>query len=127
METQRTFHAKTKCDSRIYEYLLPSYTLDSLKRKRNWLSKPSSERDYQVKTDHGETMKYITPTDPKILKSFRVNTHNFDKFKQAMLLFQGTHNFHNYTIAKTFADPSCNRFMMDISVSFHFFFFVCVR
>lgn len=116
METQRTFHAKTKCDSRIYEYLLPSYTLNKLKH-RPLLSVPTSDRDYIVKTENGALTKYITPTYSSDLKAFRVDPQSLDKFKQAMIMFKGTHNFHNYTIAKTFKDPSCKRFMIDISVS----------
>ncbi|KAI7874618.1 pseudouridine synthase [Mucor mucedo] len=116
VETQRTFHAKTKCDSRVYEYLLPSYTLNAFERKE-WTLEPSSDKDYMTRTEHGAVTKYIAPTDPQVLKAYRVDTPSFDKFKQAMELFQGTHNFHNYTIAKPFADPSCKRFMMDISVN----------
>ncbi|KAG2197886.1 hypothetical protein INT47_003555 [Mucor saturninus] len=115
VETQRTFHAKTKCDSRVYEYLLPSYTLNAFERKE-WTLEPSSDKDYMTRTEHGAVTKYIAPTDPHVLKAYRVDTPSFDKFKQAMELFQGTHNFHNYTIAKPFADPSCKRFMMNISV-----------
>lgn len=117
METQRTFHAKTKCDSRVYEYLLPSYTLKPLDTKQLKLEQ-TSDKDYMIKTDNGSVTKYMTPTDPNILKEFRVDKERLDKFKQAMSLFKGTHNFHNYTIAKSFKDPSCKRFMIDISVSF---------
>lgn len=116
VEAQRNFHAKTKCDSRIYEYLLPSYTLQPFQQPKALKEAPESERDYKVVTDNGTTTRYITPTDPTLLSNFRVDQDHFDKFRQAMTLFQGTHNFHNYTITRSFKDPAANRFMINVTV-----------
>lgn len=117
VETQRTFHAKTKCDSRIYEYLLPSYSLKRLVEKELKLE-PESERDYKILTENRTMTRYISPTDQSILSNFRVDQERLKKFKGAMSLFQGTHNFHNYTISRSFKDPAAKRYMIDISVSF---------
>ncbi|GAA5797660.1 hypothetical protein HPULCUR_003051 [Helicostylum pulchrum] len=116
VETQRTFHAKTKCDSRIYEYLLPSYSLKRLVEKELKLE-PESERDYKILTENRTMTRYISPTDQSILSNFRVDQERLKKFKGAMSLFQGTHNFHNYTISRSFKDPAAKRYMIDISVS----------
>ncbi|KAG2228450.1 hypothetical protein INT48_003141 [Thamnidium elegans] len=116
VETQRTFHAKTKCDSRIYEYLLPSYTLKRLVEKKLKLE-PESERDYKILTENGTMTRYISPTDQSVLSNFRVDQERLEKFKAAMSLFKGTHNFHNYTISRSFKDPASKRFMIDISVN----------
>jgi tRNA pseudouridine38-40 synthase len=116
VETQRGFHAKNKCDSRIYEYLLPSYTLERLQQGTKWTETPTTDRDVKILTEDGTLVRYMTPTDPKTLVSFRVNQDKLNKFKEAMVMFQGTHNFHNYTIARRFQDRAAQRFMIDIKV-----------
>lgn len=118
VETQRGFHAKNKCDSRIYEYFLPSYTLQRQQDTRKWTDQPTTSRDVKILTEDGTLVKYMTPTDPKKLASFRVNPEKLNKFKEAMGMFQGTHNFHNYTVARSFQDRAAQRFMIDINVMF---------
>ena len=116
METQRSFHAKTKCDSRVYEYLLPSYALKCLEKDKEWTSTPQTDRDIQIATSDGAVLKYVKPTDPQLLSSYRISQARFNKFEEAMSHFVGTHNFHNYTIARNFHDRSSNRYIIDIKV-----------
>jgi tRNA pseudouridine38-40 synthase len=102
VENQRNFHAKTRFDSRIYEYLLTFYTLkqSSPITQLQLKEKPASEKDYKIITNNGTLTRYIASTDPTLLSNFTVNGDQFDKFKTAMLMFNGTHNFHNCTITK---------------------------
>ncbi|KAG1078465.1 hypothetical protein G6F42_024248 [Rhizopus arrhizus] len=58
----------------------------------------------------------MKPTESAKLLAYRVDQERFSKFKQAMQMFKGTHNFHNYTIARSFKDQAANRFMIDINV-----------
>ncbi|OBZ87552.1 tRNA pseudouridine synthase 1, partial [Choanephora cucurbitarum] len=116
VETQRSFHAKTKCDSRVYEYLLPSYALKCLEKDKEWTSTPQTDRDIQIATSDGAVLKYVKPTDPQLLSSYRISQARFNKFEEAMSHFVGTHNFHNYTIARNFHDRSSNRYIIDIKV-----------
>lgn len=117
LETQRAFHAKTRCDSRIYEYLLHSYTLKPLGPPKELKLELASEKDFKLLTENGAVARYISPTDQHTLSSFRIDQERFEKFKTAMSLYQGTRNFHNYTIARSFKEPASKRFMIDISVS----------
>ncbi|CEP15398.1 hypothetical protein [Parasitella parasitica] len=116
VETQRSFHAKTKCDSRIYEYLMPSYALKQLEPNKIWTNEPQSDNDVKIATGDGTLIRYIKPTDPSRLLAYRVDQERFSKFRKAMQMFKGTHNFHNYTIGRSFADQAANRFMIDICV-----------
>lgn len=116
METQRNFHAKNKCDSRIYEYLMPSYALQQLEPNKEWTTEPQSEQDIQIATADSTLTRYMKPTDPAKLLAYRVDQERFAMFKRAMQMFKGTHNFHNYTIARSFKDRAANRFMIDINV-----------
>ncbi|KAI7897886.1 pseudouridine synthase [Cokeromyces recurvatus] len=116
VETQRSFHAKNRCDSRIYEYLFPSYALTRLQdvNKNNWANEPQTVRDIKIINDHG--IHYISPTDPQKLLDYRVDDESFEKFKEAMSMFKGTHNFHNYTIARSFNDRASHRHLIKINV-----------
>lgn len=116
VETQRSFHAKTKCDSRIYEYLLPSYTLQKLGNLKEHTIHPTSDYDHKIMTENGTVTRYIAPTDPTLLKEFRVSQSQLENFRSAMAKFEGTHNFHNYTRGREFKDPASKRFMIDIRV-----------
>lgn len=116
METQRSFHAKTKCDSRIYEYLLPSYTLQKLGNWKEHTIHPTPDYDHKIMTENGTVTRYIAPTDPTLLKEFRVSQSKLENFRSAMAKFEGTHNFHNYTRGREFKDPAAKRFMIDIRV-----------
>ncbi|KAI8091188.1 pseudouridine synthase [Gilbertella persicaria] len=116
VETQRSFHAKNKCDSRIYEYLFPSYALKCLEKNKKWTTVPKTDKDIQISTLDGTVQRYIKPTDPQLLFDYRVDIERYNRFKQAMSLFLGTHNFHNYTIARSFHDKASNRHMIDIKV-----------
>ncbi|KAG2215738.1 hypothetical protein INT46_003950 [Mucor plumbeus] len=116
VETQRNFHAKNKCDSRIYEYLMPSYALKQLEPNKEWTVEPQSDKDIQIATEDRTLTRYMKPTNSIKLLAYRVDQDRFSKFKQAMHMFKGTHNFHNYTIARSFKDQAANRFIIDINV-----------
>lgn len=75
-----------------------------------------TEKDVQISTADGTLTKYMCPTDPKKLFEYRLDDARLHKFRQAMSMFQGTHNFHNYTISRSFKDPAAKRYMNDIKV-----------
>ncbi|KAI7879567.1 tRNA pseudouridine synthase [Lichtheimia hyalospora FSU 10163] len=87
--TKRSFHAKTQCDSRVYEYLLPTYAF-----------MPPAPRELKLRAKDG----------------YRINEQQLAQFREALSKFAGTHNFHNYTIGRGAKDRSCNRYIMDIKV-----------
>ncbi|CAO3640060.1 unnamed protein product [Cunninghamella blakesleeana] len=114
----RSFHAKTACDSRVYEYLLPSYAFSSpLPRTLN--DQPTFEDDMKILNHDGTIIKYITrPTDDEIKEreAYRVSPEQLNLFREALEKYEGTHNFHNYTIGRGANDKSNNRYIMKINV-----------
>lgn len=50
-------------------------------------------------------------------KSYRISPTRLARVQSAFALFVGTHNFHNYTVHKTFHDPSAKRIIKSIVVS----------
>ncbi|KAI9269058.1 pseudouridine synthase [Phascolomyces articulosus] len=114
--TKRSFHAKTGCDSRIYEYLLPSYAFMSPTKKE---LKKEQEHENDLKLAYGEDIFYLprsTPEELKAKESYRISEKDLAKFREAMGMYQGTHNFHNFTIGRGAADKSCFRYIMSAKV-----------
>ncbi|KAJ9116956.1 hypothetical protein QFC22_004614 [Naganishia vaughanmartiniae] len=50
-------------------------------------------------------------------RSFRISETEVERFRELMKAYLGTHNFHNYTLNKSFKDPSSKRYMIDIDVA----------
>ncbi|KAI8975989.1 pseudouridine synthase [Pilobolus umbonatus] len=115
VDTQRSFHAKTKCDSRQYEYLFPTYALEQLEKKELKEAR-GSESDVVVRKPGGSKEYFVTPTSQLKLLHYRIDSPRLNRFKELMSLFKGTHNFHNYTLGKSDKDRSARRHLFDIQV-----------
>ena len=105
----RNLHAKTACDSRVYEYLLPSYTL--MPRKPVDLSK------FDVQPEQ----KFIelpapTPEEMAQKRAYRISDDQLAHVQSILEAFVGTHNFHNYTIGRHYKDKASNRYIMSFKV-----------
>lgn len=112
----RSFHARKLCSSRVYEYLLPSSVFIS-PSTRHVTTTPQSEDDYRMKYE-GQ-IYYAPRTDAAQLQAmdkFRINAQTLAAFRQTLQCFEGTHNFHNYTLASDPYDASMNRFVKSINV-----------
>lgn len=114
----RSFHARKLCSSRVYEYLLPSYVFmppPTLPRRVSAV--PESEDDLRVKCN-GQV--YYTPASDaahlQAMDNYRINEQTLAAFRQTLECFQGTHNFHNYTLASDPHDASMKRFVRSINV-----------
>lgn len=79
------FNSKNHCDARTYSYLLPTVT-------------------FCPKDD--PTVDHATS-----ISSFRLEPQALQKANRLFALYQGTHNFHNFTSQKTPDDPSANRYI----------------
>ena len=49
-------------------------------------------------------------------RSWRVGQEQVQSLRNIVELFDGTHNFHNFTAGRDFSDPSCKRHMKKIQV-----------
>jgi tRNA pseudouridine(38-40) synthase len=87
--TTNRFRCKEQCEARTYEMRVPTFVL-------------------------------LTPTphenDTAAFESYRVPPARLDLLRRALKLFEGTHNFHNYTSRRAPTDPSCKRFMRAVDV-----------
>lgn len=172
--TNKSFDCRKMCSSRIYEYLLPTYTLlppkprtvlselvktkseehpgvvrkdeegekwwketreailesgiseDDINKVQTLLEASSNnESGESVKlynsegeiTEIGKLVKSIKTVENKRRRSYNVSNERLELFRTAMKQYEGSHNFHNFTLGKTFKDPSARRYMKLTTVS----------
>lgn len=99
----RAFHAKNCCSSRIYEYLLPTYTL----APRTAPSVPASEE---------QQMPAVDPAEMEEKHSFRASPETINLVREALGMYVGTRNYHNFTIRRNFKEKASNRFITSFTV-----------
>lgn len=186
--TNKSFDCRKMCSSRIYEYLLPTYTLlppkpktvlaqiiDAQAEQYPDIVKPDAEgktwweetskyifdngftqediekvqvaleaqnKNYNLNqgedeleaaakraeefklydlngeiTEIGKLIKSVKQLENKRRRLYNVSKERLDHFREAMKQYEGSHNFHNFTLGKTFKDPSARRFMKLTTVS----------
>ena len=49
-------------------------------------------------------------------RAWRVTPRQMDKLRETAAKFEGTHNFHNFTVGREFKDRSNQRYMKTIRV-----------
>lgn len=52
-------------------------------------------------------------------KRWRICKDQLERVRKIFSQYEGSHNFHNYTVGKEFRDRSAHRFMKKLSVSWH--------
>lgn len=109
------------CDSRVYEYLFPCYILmppfpsSALAKTVNRVNKGLSLSLPELLEPPIEPPDYETLDE--LRRSFRASEDDISRVRKLLKKYQGTHNFHNYTIGREFGDRSSNRYMIDIDAS----------
>ena len=56
-------------------------------------------------------------------RRFRASPEDISTLRETVKLYEGTHNFHNFTVGRDFKDRSNNRHMKKIEVIDIFFFY----
>jgi tRNA pseudouridine38-40 synthase len=144
---QNSFNARTSCDSRQYEYLLPTYVFlppkpgsHMYQTMKQWLV--SSEGKEAASTsaaeveegnvegyradveyllnhpfwvNHGSTKTFQEDTAAK--KKWRISTPQLNRVRTILAKYEGSHNFHNFTVGKPFRDRSAHRHMIKLTIS----------
>lgn len=90
----KSFHAKSFCSSRKYDYLMPIFCL-----QEGIVDEGTDLRSICFRKSSCEEFQTIVSRANKIL-----------------LRFVGTHNFHNFTIRRSSSDPSCMRYIRSCEV-----------
>jgi len=127
------YHINRTCDSRKYTYFFPTYLLIpprpgsglfySLRRQNG---EPPAHRFWdfpnQMSGDaNGEVSDQIkfAPRLEELRRkrAWRIGVAELSTLRAAVKHFEGTHNFHNFTVDKEFRDRSNQRHMKNIQVA----------
>lgn len=105
----RNFNAKTGCDSRVYEYLLPTYTLMAKKPIDPVLLENAAD----------QKLIELPPATAEELaerRAYRASEEQLKEVANILSAFEGTNNFHNYTIGRHYKDKASTRYIMSFKV-----------
>ncbi|CAE6458384.1 unnamed protein product [Rhizoctonia solani] len=114
MRATNPFNSRA-CDSRVYEYMFPSSALLP--------PMPGTPMERHTKPEildpNGPDWEYWTRPDAaksETMRAWRIGRGQFEALRESAKLYEGTHNFHNFTIGLEHSDPSALRYMMSIDV-----------
>lgn len=68
-------------------------------------------------SEWGQLVKKVRGIENACRRKYRVNSEKLELLRAAMKQYEGTHNFHNFTLGKHYKDPSSRRFMKNTSIS----------
>ncbi|PWN35087.1 pseudouridine synthase, partial [Meira miltonrushii] len=139
---QNSFNARTSCDSRQYEYLLPTYVFLPPKPRshmyntlQQWAEKSEGEEAGKADADDDEeyrpTIDYLLnhpfwkkqgsdkdfKSDTAAKKQWRISMKQLNRVREIFSKYEGSHNFHNFTVGKPFRDRSAHRHMIKLTIS----------
>jgi len=109
IQTSRSFHAKSNCDSRQYKYLLPTFCLEegSLVRSKTFVP---------YEDDRG-FIKNASPEEMESRSIYRAQADRLKRFNEHLQKYVGSHKFHNFTTQISFDSSQARRFIRSITVS----------
>ena len=119
------FHSS--CDSRKYTYFFPTYLLLPPKPDTalaNVLKSASSTAQTQDISPQSTSRPFwdappATYEDDLARKrTWRVGSDAVEALRATAKKYEGTHNFHNFTVGREFSDRSNQRHMLSIEVRF---------
>ncbi|XP_015598839.1 tRNA pseudouridine synthase A isoform X2 [Cephus cinctus] len=102
------FNSKTQCDARTYTYTLPTYAFAP--EPPNILQ----DEEYIVLEERLEKLSII---DGKPFNEYRISTETVERIKSVLKMYEGTHNFHNFTSKVKPLDPRAKRYIMECTCS----------
>eukprot|EP00890_Picochlorum_soloecismus_P004565 jgi/Picsp_1/5109/NSC_02472-R1_trna pseudouridine synthase a len=112
------FDARKACDRRRYEYILPAWMFDpAIKAVKVEAEQPESKDEAEpVNEDEGIDKKVeyrtaITDGNPE----FEFDDGCMAKLTDILKQYEGTHNFHNFTIRQPSTSPQAKRFIIKFS------------
>lgn len=75
------------------------------------------EKDGERELSFTKLIKQIKTIENQSRRSYRISSIRLNQFREVMKQYEGTHNFHNFTIGKPFKDTSANRFIIKTLIS----------
>lgn len=139
------------CDSRVYEYLIPTYVFiprtkssqqqsggnhpvnqSKSKSQNNEVNISSIEQESNSEIKQKDNSSWGTPQESRRhqvidiplataeemieKRQYRIPSELLNYVRQCFKEYEGTHNFHNFTVGRNPKDRSCSRFIMSYEV-----------
>ncbi|KAF9306785.1 tRNA pseudouridine synthase 1 [Mortierella antarctica] len=125
VRTINSFSAKTLCDSRVYEYLLPTYVFlprPPVPERTEGSEAATAKTVLRENAPEGsmawdEKVHISTPEEMAEKRNYRIDAATLAKVREGFSAYIGTKNFHNFTIGHDFKEKTCNRYIMKFDVS----------
>ncbi|KAG5725459.1 Xylulose kinase [Termitomyces sp. T112] len=126
---QNSFNARLACDSRKYTYFFPTYLLippkpgsglDRSLQQYAAAESPDATESSNIRTLHPFwTGVDLSSHEGELARkrAWRVSPEQVERLRVAAKRFEGTHNFHNFTIGRDFGDRSNQRHMKKIEIA----------
>ncbi|KAI9332144.1 pseudouridine synthase [Zopfochytrium polystomum] len=125
------FHAKNQCDSRLYEYLLPTYVLAEApshlyphSARGNLAGDSALDRQGDTANQECGTEEQDKSTTPGPMpfsaeqrSAFRISQESLDHLRSCLKQYVGTYNYHNYTVNCPFKEAAAKRFIRSFECS----------
>ncbi|KDO24703.1 hypothetical protein SPRG_10237 [Saprolegnia parasitica CBS 223.65] len=106
----KNFNAKNSCDRRTYEYLAPTFVFQPSAAPSS--SAVSNDQPWDAHANELFTNLAVDPAAWQKQKEYRLDDATYDKIQATLALYEGTHNFHNFTSKLPPYSPKCNRYIM---------------
>lgn len=138
------FNAKTACSGRVYEYLCPTYVFQSASGAeldgyldtldKDGPNQKDSDRDIlkteesspvdisallstEIKdSDSSKSHNPISSSTVLVDRKFRLPSSTLLKIREIIALYLGSHNFHNFTVGRSYVDQSATRHITGFDV-----------
>ncbi|KAF0685456.1 Aste57867_22670 [Aphanomyces stellatus] len=105
----KNFNSKNSCDRRTYEYLTPTFVFAPKSDKPH----PKIEGGQWGAEGNAEFQNLkVDPEEWAKQKAYRIDPARLEKLRETLTIFEGTHNFHNYTSKLPPFSPKCKRYIM---------------
>lgn len=71
--------------------------------------------------DHETRETYTEQHQADLLRkrAYRIHPSELTRFKETLKMYEGSHNFHNFTVGAEYGEKSSRRFMKSVEVSCH--------
>lgn len=128
--TTNSFHSKEECDSRFYEYLMPTYALASASSEPYMNPTPRPFREFVPKeeeetiedtpnegepADTEEWVNKLSEEDMALMKNYKLEPEKLTKLRSFLKQYEGSKFYHNFTLSKSHNDPSSRRNIISVN------------
>eukprot|EP00979_Chaetoceros_neogracilis_P016756 scaffold9357_cov267-Chaetoceros_neogracile.AAC.2 len=114
IKVPKTFCARTQRNKVRYQYMLPSFALQSREQLK------ATFESVLVTTTGRNVKDPFTIAETKALqekfRDYRATQESVDRLAAALGTYAGTHKFHNYTSRKTFDEANASRYILSFTV-----------